>query len=90
MTNLPYSFFFEDYATFIVIKREIAQSNEEILEELAKTFPHINTRILAVKNILGYWSAYDYETNTSIYCGTMSLTKTKETIKKYISENNKV
>ena len=50
------------------------------------TFPNTNFKIVAYKNIIGYWASYVLGTGESIYCGTMSLKDTKEKIKKYLED----
>lgn len=39
--------------------------------------------IVLWRNIIGYYSAFDFENDCSIYCGTMSQKDSMEKIKKY-------
>ena len=42
--------------------------------------------IVLWKNLVGYYSAYDFDNNCSIYCGTMSQKTSIEQIKEYKNE----
>ena len=61
---------------------------EDACDEVRLSFPDTEIRVIAYKNVLGYWAARDIVNDKSIYCGTMSLKATKSTIYKYL-ENEK-
>ena len=59
----------------------VKQYKEEWENSTGKKYP-----IILWKNLIGYYSAYDFENNCSIYCGTMSQKTSMEQIKKYRNE----
>ena len=64
------------------INRELVkQYKEEFEQSTGNKYP-----IVLWKNTIGYYSAYDFENNCSIYCGTMSEKTSIEQINKYKNE----
>lgn len=64
------------------IDRDLIKGLKESFESsVNKLFP-----IVLWKNILGYYSAYDFESNCSVYCGTTSQKTSLEQINKYKNE----
>lgn len=77
----------------IIVKNKILiiEANDRITRDLVKqykknfenstgkTYP-----IVLWKNTIGYYSAYDFEKDCSIYCGTMSEKTSLEQIKEYL------
>ena len=85
---MNYNFNFEGNVLYITFTEPLLENTlKETLESINKTFPNKKYDIVAYQNILGYWSAKDLISNQSIYCGTMSLKSTKESIKKYLDGN---
>lgn len=59
----------------------VKQYKEEFEKSTGKNYP-----IVLWKNTIGYYSAYDFKNESSIYCGTMSQKTSIEQIKKYKNE----
>ena len=59
----------------------VKQYKEEFEKSTGKNYP-----IVLWKNTVGYYSAYDFKNESSIYCGTMSQKTSMEQIKKYKNE----
>lgn len=86
MNDQKYNFFFNDNAVYIEFN--IPYDKEDTIEAiniLKETFPNVSFDIVATKGLTGYWSAFDYSKNKSIYCGSRSLSDTKRKIKEYIN-----
>lgn len=84
---MDYKFHFDDEILFLEFNIPIIDKTvDNTIEEVKNTFPDHNFRVVAIKNILGYWSAKDLLSCESIYCGTRSLKSTKEQIKKVLNE----
>ncbi len=80
-----YGFFFGPNILFIEMHDVIkVDTIENIYKEIKESFPTTDIKIIAYKNLIGYWAAYEIGTSNSIYCGTMSLKTTKEQISKYL------
>ena len=63
--------------------------NKDIANKLKEEFENStgnNYPIVLWKNIVGYYSGYDFENNCSIYCGTMSEKTSIEQINEYKNE----
>ncbi len=89
MKKENYEFYFENNILFIELNDVLnADTIINIYNEIKEGFPNKEIKVVAYKNILGYWAAYVVETGKSIYCGTMSGKTTKEQINKYL-ENEK-
>lgn len=82
-----YDFYFDNNILFLEFK-DVSENFmiNDIISDIKETFPNKQFDIVAKKNILGYWSAYDYSKNQSIYCGTTSAKTTKEQLKKYLND----
>ena len=86
---MDYKFHFGNGILYLEFKIPLQSTTiEEAIKDIRESFPNTNFEIVAYKNIIGYWEAYHLKTNTSIYCGSMSLKDTREKIKKYL-ENEK-
>ena len=84
-----YGFYFGPGTLFLEFKVPMTgDSVKDAYNEIKESFPNTEIKVVAYKNIIGYWAAYVVETGNSIYCGTMSLKTTKEQIAKYF-ENEK-
>jgi hypothetical protein len=84
-----YKFYFSPGILFLEFKIAINKSIiQDAYNEIKESFPNTEIKVVAYKNILGYWAAYIVKTGKSIYCGTMSLKTTKEQIAKHL-ENEK-
>lgn len=84
---MDYNFNFEGNVLYITFADSLKENSlSEAIETIYNTFPNKEFSIVAWRNILGYWSAKDLTNNKSIYCGTMSLKSTKESIKKYLND----
>ena len=59
----------------------VKQYKEEFEQSTGNKYP-----IVLWKNTIGYYSAYDFEKDCSIYCGTMSEKTSIEQINKYKNE----
>ena len=64
-----------------ITKDLVKQYKEEFEQSTGNKYP-----IVLWKNTIGYYSAYDFENNCSIYCGTMSEKTSIEQIKTYKNE----
>ena len=62
-------------------RKKIKKIKEEFEQSTGNKYP-----IVLWKNTIGYYSAYDFENNCSIYCGTMSEKTSIEQINKYKNE----
>ena len=62
-------------------KELVKQYKEEFEQSTGNKYP-----IVLWKNTIGYYSAYDFENNCSIYCGTMSEKTSIEQINEYKNE----
>ena len=62
-------------------KELVKQYKEEFEQSTGNKYP-----IVLWKNTIGYYSAYDFEKDCSIYCGTMSEKTSIEQINKYKNE----
>lgn len=62
-------------------KELVEQYKEEFENSTGKNYP-----IVLWRNTIGYYSAYDFENNCSIYCGTMSEKTSIKQIKDYKNE----
>ena len=84
-----YDFYFDNNVLFLEFK-DVTENFiiNDIINDIKVTFLNKQFDIVAKKNILGYWSAYDYSKNQSIYCGTTSAKITKEQIKKYLNDKS--
>lgn len=81
-----YTFFIEDNVLYITFTKVYSlKDSTQIINNILKTSSLIH--IVAEKDILGYWSSFDYLNKTSIYCGTMRLKDTKTKIKEYLKIN---
>jgi hypothetical protein len=88
MKALNYKFHFMDNVLFLEFNTPILNNTiDEAIIDIKETFPHKDITIIAYKNILGYWAAYQINPKHSIYCGTTSLKDTKEKINNFL--NNK-
>jgi hypothetical protein len=84
-----YGFYFGPGILFLEFKVPMTvDAVQDAYDEVRKSFPNTEIKVVAYKNILGYWAAYIVKTGKSIYCGTMSLKTTKEQIAKHL-ENEK-
>lgn len=84
-----YKFYFDEHTLFIELNDILhADTIMEIYNEIKEGFPNKEIKVVAYKNILGYWAAYVIENGRSIYCGTMSGKTTKEQINKYLENEN--
>ncbi len=80
-----YGFYFGPGVLFLEFNIPMTGSNvQDAYNEIKESFPNTEIKVVAYKNILGYWAAYVVDTADSIYCGTMSLKTTKEQIAKYL------
>ena len=81
-----YDFSFGDNTLFLEFQIPILSDTvQDAVTYVENTFPNTKFRVVAIKNIIGYWSAYDTENGNPIYCeGTMSKKTTREKIKKYL------
>lgn len=82
---MNYKFHFENDILFLEFKTSI--KFEDIINAIAdikSTFPEHKIRIVAYKDLLGYWNAHDFDNSQDIYCGGMSVKDTKGKIKKYL------
>ena len=79
----------------IIVKNKILiiEANDRITRDLVKQYKKnfensTNKKypIVLWKNTIGYYSAYDFEKDCSIYCGTMSEKTSLEQIKEYLNE----
>ena len=79
----------------IIVKNKILiiEANDRITRDLVKQYKNnfensTNKKypIVLWKNTIGYYSAYDFEKDCSIYCGTMSEKTSLEQIKEYLNE----
>lgn len=87
MNDQKYNFFFDDSAAYIEFN--IPYDKSDIIEAISilkETFTSVSFNIVATKGLTGYWSAFDYNKNNSIYCGSRSLGDTKRKIKEYLNE----
>lgn len=83
-----YKFHFIDNVLFIEFNVPVEEDSiKNAIEDVQATFSNIIFRVVAIKNIIGYWSAKDILKNKSIYCGTMSIKDTKRNIKEYLTIN---
>ena len=65
------------------------QINRELVQQYKKEFEKSTGNkypIVLWKNTIGYYSAYDFDKDCSIYCGTMSEKISVKQIKEYINE----
>lgn len=62
---------------------DLVRQYKELFENSTnKTYP-----IVLYKNVIGYYSAYDFEKDCSIYCGTMSEKTSLKQIQDYKNES---
>lgn len=62
-----------------IINRDLVkQYKEEFEKSTGNKYP-----IVLWRNLIGYYAAFDFEKDCSIYCGTMSQKDSMEKIKKY-------
>lgn len=84
-----YGFYFGPETLFLEFIIPITENSvKDAYNEIKESFPNTKIKVVAYKNIIGYWAAYVVETGKSIYCGTMSVKDTREKINKYL-ENEK-
>lgn len=65
--------------------------DRSIVKELKESFENSTNKkypIILWRNLVGYYSAYDFNNDCSIYCGTLSEKTSLEQIKEY--EKNKI
>ena len=65
------------------------QINRELVKQYKQEFENSTGNkypIVLWKTTIGYYSAYDFEKDCSIYCGTTSQKDSMEKIKKYKNE----
>lgn len=67
-----------------VIKDDVSYIKEILEESTGKVYNYI-----MYKDSLGYYHAYDFILNKSIYCATLNRTHARELVNKYIKEINK-
>lgn len=85
-----YGFYFGPGIMFLEFKVPMTGSNvQDAYNEVKESFPNTEIKIIAYKNLLGYWAAYNISNHESIYCGTMSLKDTKEKISKYLEYDSR-
>ena len=86
-----YGYYFGNKTLFLEFKNAIHSDTViNTVNEIKEEYPNAEIKIVAYKNILGYWAAYEIETGNSIYCGTMSAKTTKEQINKYLEEHDNI
>lgn len=84
-----YNFFFGPNTLFIEMNDTILpETLGNIYRTIKESFPNTDIKVVAYKNLLGYWAAYSIENDDSIYCGTMSLKDTREKINKYLKNDS--
>ena len=57
---------------------------KEFEQSTGKTFDYV-----LYKNVLGYYAAYDFLNDNSIYCGSRSENQSIEQIKEYLKDNGR-
>lgn len=66
------------------IDKEIVKQSKESFEKSTNK----KYSIVLWRNVIGYYSAYDFDKNCSIYCGTMSEKTSLEQINEYLKWKN--
>ena len=87
---MDYTFHFDNGVLYLEFKIALKSDTiEEAIKDIRESFPNTKFEIVAYKNIIGYWSAYNIKSGESIYCGSMSLKDTREKIKKHLENETK-
>lgn len=86
MNDEGYSFYFGPKTLFLEFHVPMKETSiTDAINQVKESFPDTEITVVAYKNIIGYWSAYNIKNKQSIYCGSMSLKRTKDSISNYLN-----